>query len=210
MTNKDEFISPDKEEKDEENAPTNPEEQVNKEEEKKSLSPDEETKEDKEKEAPQAEESEEEDTEKVLLAQLEELKDSHLRLHAEYDNYRKRTMREKSDLLKYAAEKVVIDFLEVLDDFDRAIESIPQDDEVGSEMRSGIELIRDKMIAKLRGQGVKEMEVIGRPFDPEEHDAVAMVPTEDPKAKGTIIDCVQKGYTLADKVIRHPKVVVGQ
>lgn len=152
----------------------------------------------------------EEDAEKLLMNQIEELRDTHLRLRAEYDNFRKRTLREKSDLLKYAAEKVVVDFLEILDDFDRAIDNIPAEDESGKEMRQGIDLIRDKMIAKLRSQGVKEMEVLGEPFNAEEHEAIAMVPVDDPAKKGTVIDCVQKGYTLSDKVIRHPKVVVGQ
>ncbi len=160
--------------------------------------------------APMAESEEEEDPEALLISRLSELEDAHLRLRAEYDNYRKRTLKEKSDLLKYAAEKVVIDFLEVLDDFDRALESLPSEDEGNAETRRGIELIRDKMIAKLRGQGVKEMSVIGEPFDADAHEAIAMVPAPDPDKKGKVIDCVQKGYTLSDKVIRHPKVVVGQ
>ncbi len=160
--------------------------------------------------APDAEGEEEEDTEALLIQRLSELEDAHLRLRAEYDNYRKRTLKEKSDLLKYAAEKVVVDFLEVLDDFDRALESLPSEDEGNAETRRGIELIRDKMIAKLRGQGVKEMSVIGEPFDADAHEAIAMVPAPDPDKKGKVIDCVQKGYTLSDKVIRHPKVVVGQ
>ena len=153
---------------------------------------------------------EEEDTESLLLKQLEELKDTHLRLRAEYDNYRKRTLKEKSDLLKYAAEKVVVDFLEVLDDFDRALETLEKAGEGTDETMTGVRLIHDKMVSKLRSQGVKEMEVLGTPFEAEKHDAVAMVPVEEADKKGTVIDCIQKGYTLNDKVIRHPKVVVGQ
>ena len=159
-------------------------------------------------EAPETEEKEDEQT--ALLREIETMKETHLRLRAEYDNYRKRTIREKSDLLKYAAEKVIVDFLEVLDDFDRALENIPDEEPGAAEAKKGISLIHDKMISKLRSQGAKEMEVIGKPFDAEQHDAIAMVPVEEPERKGTVIDCVQKGYTLLDKVIRHPKVVVGQ
>ena len=163
-------------------------------------------------ETPETEASEEEetDTETLLLRQLEELKDTHLRLRAEYDNFRKRTLKEKSDLLKYGAEKVVIDFLEVLDDFDRALENLSATDGEANPALEGVTLIHDKMISKLRAQGVKEMEVLGEPFEADKHEAIAMVPVEEADKKGAIIDCIQKGYTLNDKVIRHPKVVVGQ
>ena len=163
-------------------------------------------------EAPEtkAPEEEETDTETLLLRQLEELKDTHLRLRAEYDNFRKRTLKEKSDLLKYGAEKVVVDFLEVLDDFDRALENLATGDGEANPLLEGVTLIHDKMISKLRAQGVKEMEVLGEPFEADKHEAIAMVPVEEADKKGAIIDCIQKGYTLNDKVIRHPKVVVGQ
>lgn len=154
-------------------------------------------------------EAEDQNTGEALVHELEELKDTHLRLRAEYDNFRKRTLREKADLIKYAGEKAVVDFLEVVDDFDRALNNIPETEE-NKVLRDGVELIRNKMIAKLKAQGVQEMEVIGMDFDAENHEAVAMVPADQDKNKGKIIDCIQKGYMLNDKVIRHPKVVVGQ
>ncbi len=151
----------------------------------------------------------EENKESLLAQELENLKDTHLRLRAEYENFRKRTLREKSDLIKYAGEKAISAFLEVVDDFDRALSNIPETEE-NKELRDGVELIRLKMLSKLKSQGVNEMEVIGKDFDAEEHEAVAMVPTDEQDKKGKVIDCVQKGYTLNDKIIRHPKVVVGQ
>lgn len=154
-------------------------------------------------------EAEDQNTGEALAHELEELKDTHLRLRAEYDNFRKRTLREKADLIKYAGEKAVVDFLEVVDDFDRALNNIPETEE-NKVLRDGVELIRNKMIAKLKAQGVQEMEVIGMDFNAENHEAVAMVPADQDKNKGKIIDCIQKGYMLNDKVIRHPKVVVGQ
>lgn len=157
---------------------------------------------------PEKEDAECQETE-ALAQELEELKDTHLRLRAEYDNFRKRTLREKADLIKYAGEKAIVDFLEVVDDFDRALSNIPETED-NKELRDGVELIRLKMLTKLKAQGVHEMEVIGEDFDAEHHEAVAMVPTDDQSKKGKIVDCVQKGYSLNDKVIRHPKVVVGQ
>lgn len=159
-------------------------------------------------ETPEKEDAECQGTE-ALAQELEELKDTHLRLRAEYDNFRKRTLREKADLIKYAGEKAIVDFLEVVDDFDRALSNIPETED-NKELRDGVELIRLKMLTKLKAQGVHEMEVIGEDFDAEHHEAVAMVPTDDQSKKGKIVDCVQKGYSLNDKVIRHPKVVVGQ
>lgn len=151
------------------------------------------------------EEKQEESTEE----QIERLKDQHLRLLAEYDNYRKRTLKEKSDLLKYGGEKVVLAFLDVLDDLDLALSNIQKSDSLEGVME-GVELIISKFTQTLKSQEVTEMDVIGTPFNPDIHDAVAMIPTEDKEMKGKVIDCVQKGYQLADKVIRHPKVVVGQ
>lgn len=144
-----------------------------------------------------------------LEQQLADLQDSFLRTRAEYDNYRKRTQKEKSDLLKYGGERVVLAFLEIIDDFDLALQNLEQA-ESKEGIVEGIELIYNKFIATLKAQKVAEMEVIGQDFDAEIHDAVAMIPTEDKSQKGKVIDCVQKGYQLDDKVIRHPKVVVGQ
>lgn len=144
-----------------------------------------------------------------LQKQLSELKDSHLRLMAEYDNFRKRTIKEKADLIKTGGERVLTHFLEVLDDFDRAKEHIKEDSSPAAVLE-GIELIHKKLVSVMKSQGVSEIGSIGQVFDPDIHEAVAMVPTEDPEQKGVVVDCIKKGYQLHDKVIRHPKVVVGQ
>ena len=143
-----------------------------------------------------------------LLDKFAELQDSYLRLRAEFDNYKKRTLREKSDLMKYGAERTVVTMLDVLDDFDRAVESMDQAADVDA-VKEGVLLVKDKFISALRSEGVHEMEVQGVDFDPELHEAVAMSDGTE-EQKGKIIDCVLKGYVLNDKVIRHPKVVVGK
>lgn len=152
---------------------------------------------------------EQEESKENFEEEIEKLKDQHLRLLAEYDNYRKRTLKEKSDLLKYGGEKVVVAFLDVMDDLDLALANIQKAESLEGVVE-GVELIISKFKQTLKSQEVSEIEVIGLPFDPEVHDAVAMLPTEDKEMKGKVLDCVQKGYQLADKVIRHPKVVVGQ
>lgn len=143
-----------------------------------------------------------------LQNKLDELQDSYLRLHAEYDNYRKRTIKEKSELIKSAGEKTVTAFLDVMDDFDLALKNIAQATSKEG-ITEGLELIHHKLISTLKTLGVNEMKVIGLDFNPEDHDAVAMVPATDDDQKGKIIECLQKGYTINDKVLRHPKVVVG-
>lgn len=145
----------------------------------------------------------------ALQEELNELKDAHLRVRAEYDNYRKRTLKEKSDLIKYGGEKTISGFLDIMDDLDLAIANIRKAETIEG-IVEGVELIQNKFIATLKSQGVNAMEVIGEVFDADKHEAVAMVSTEDEEQKGKIIDCIQTGYTLNDKVIRHPKVVVGQ
>lgn len=145
----------------------------------------------------------------ALKNELEELKDAHLRLRAEYDNYRKRTLKEKSDLIKYGGEKTIIGFLGIMDDLELALANIQKAEQIEG-IVEGVELIQSKFISALKAQGVNAMEVIGEEFDADKHEAIAMVPTEEKDKKGKIIDCIQTGYTLNDKVIRHPKVVVGQ
>lgn len=143
-----------------------------------------------------------------LLDKMSELQDSYLRLRAEFDNYKKRTLREKADLMKYGAERTLVTMLDVLDDFDRAVDSMESAGDVEA-VKEGVLLVRDKFQSALRSQGVHEMTVVGETFDPELHEAVAMSDGEEDQ-KGRIIDCVMKGYVLNDKVIRHPKVVVGK
>lgn len=172
--------------------------------------PDEEIQETETTDAPDTESGEdtEEDDQQQLLKELSELRDTHLRLRAEYDNYRKRTMKEKSDLIKYAGEKTVTAFLEVMDDFDLALKNI-EAAKTHEGTTEGLQLIQHKLTSTLKSLGVNEMNVVGEDFNPENHDAVAMVPATSDEQKGKIIDCVQKGYTLNDRVLRHPKVVVG-
>ena len=142
----------------------------------------------------------------------EELKDSYLRLMAEYDNYRKRTLREKADLIKSAGENILSGLLPVIDDFERGLDLMKKSAEKDEEKvdLEGVELIYNKFISFLNAQGVKSIETIGKDFDTEYHEAVTTIPAPSPEMKGKIIDCILKGYTLNDKVIRFAKVVVGE
>ena len=145
----------------------------------------------------------------ALQQKYEELNDMHLRLRAEFDNYRKRTMREKADLIKMGGEGALKNLLPVIDDFERALQNIPTTEEVKA-LREGVELIYTKFINYLGQQGVKAIEAVGKPFDTEEFEAIATIPAPQPDLKGKVIDCVQTGYVLYDKVLRHARVVVGE
>lgn len=139
----------------------------------------------------------------------EELNDSHLRLMAEFDNYRKRTLREKADLIKNGGENALSQLLPVVDDFERALQNIRTAEDIKA-VEEGVELIYSKFIAYLSQQGVKPMEAVGKPFDTETFEAVAIILAPEADMKGKVLDCIQTGYTLHDKVIRHAKVVVGE
>ena len=147
--------------------------------------------------------------EQDLKEKYEELNNSYLRLYAEFDNYRKRTLKEKTDLLKTASERVMVDILPVVDDFERALEVISKSDDVDS-VKKGVELIYDKFMSFLLKNGVKKMDVIGKPFDTEKHEALTTIPATEESTRDTIVDCVQPGYELGDKVIRFPKVIVAK
>ncbi len=136
-------------------------------------------------------------------------KDKYMRLSAEFDNYRKRTLREKMDLIAAGGEDVIKPLLGVMDDFDRAVAAMATAADVDS-VRQGVVLIRQKLADALRGKGVTEIEAVGQPLDTDLHEAVAQFPAPDEAMKGRIMDVVQKGYRLKDKVIRHAKVVVGE
>lgn len=138
-----------------------------------------------------------------------ELNNSYLRLHAEFDNYRKRTIKEKADLIKMGGERIFVDILPVIDDLERALENIDKTDDVKA-VKEGVELIYAKFLGFLSKHGVKEVESIGQAFDTERHEAITTIPAENEAAKDTIIDCIQKGYSLDDKVIRFPKVIVAK
>lgn len=139
--------------------------------------------------------------------EIAELKDAYLRKVAEFENYRKRTLKEKTELVLNGSEKAVTAVLPVLDDFERAMSDKTEDIE---SVRKGMDLIFSKFVKVLEGLGVKKIETEGKDFDVDFHEAVALVPGMGDDKKGKVIDCVQTGYTLNDKVIRHAKVAVGQ
>ncbi len=141
-------------------------------------------------------------------AEAEEWKDKYLRLSAEFDNYRKRTLREKMELIESGGEDVIKSMLAVMDDFDRALGAMQSASDVAS-VREGVELISQKMRDVLKSKGVSEIVAVGEALDTDLHEAVAKFPAGDDK-KGKVIDVVQKGYKLKDKVIRYAKVVVGE
>ncbi len=140
---------------------------------------------------------------------LAELQDKYLRLSAEFDNYRKRTLREKMDLSKTAGEEILVQILQVMDDFDRAMKLIHDARDVEA-VKTGIELIYQKLLDFLKIRGVKEIESLHKEFDTDFHEAVTKIPAPEKNLKGKVVDVVQKGYILHDKVIRYSKVVVGE
>lgn len=139
--------------------------------------------------------------------EIEQLKDQYLRARAEFENYRKRTIKEKAELILNGGEKTITAILPVLDDFERALADTTEDPEA---IKQGMELIFHKFVKTLEGLGVKKIETEDKPFDVDYHEAIAMVPGMGDDKKGMVIDCVQTGYMLNDKVIRHAKVAVGQ
>ena len=145
----------------------------------------------------------------ALQKKYNELNDSHLRLMAEFDNYRKRTLREKSELIKNGGESALTHLLPVVDDFERALQNIRSAEDIKA-VTEGVELIYSKFMSYLSHQNVKPIETVGEPFDAETSEAVAMIPAPEPDMKGKVLECVQTGSTLNDKVIRHAKVVVGE
>lgn len=142
-------------------------------------------------------------------AEIAELKDKYLRQVAEFDNYRKRTLKEKTELILNGGEKVLSALLPVLDDLERAAENMDKSDNI-EVLREGVNLITDKLVKTLSAQGLKKMETEGKEFDTDFHEAIALIPAQEDAQKGHVIDCVQAGYLLNEKVLRHAKVVVGQ
>ena len=142
-------------------------------------------------------------------AVIEEQKDKYLRLSAEFDNYRKRTMKEKAELILNGGEKSISSILPVIDDFERAIKTMETAKDVKA-VKEGFELIYNKFMAVMAQNGVKVIETKDQPLDTDYHEAIAVIPAPSEEQKGKILDCVQTGYTLNDKVIRHAKVVVGE
>lgn len=142
-------------------------------------------------------------------AQIEKDRNDYLFLMADFDNYRKRVTREKADLLKNAAERVLLGLLPIVDDFERGLAATENSSDA-ADVRKGMELIYSKLVKYLEANGVKAMETNGAPFDADYHEAIATIPAPTPDLKGKIIDTTQKGYMLNDKVLRHAKVAVGE
>lgn len=163
----------------------------------------------KQEEAPANEaEKQEQELEKAHTA-LEEQKDKYLRLSAEFDNYRKRTMKEKAELILNGGEKTITSILPIVDDFERALKNMETATDVAA-IREGVELIYNKFMSVLGQNGVKVIETKEQALNTDFHEAIAVIPAPQEELKGKILDCVQTGYTLNDKVIRHAKVVVGE
>ena len=144
-----------------------------------------------------------------LKEKLNEISDKHLRLQAEFDNFRRRTMKEKADLIKSGGESVLINILPIIDDFERALNSLKDvaDDDAG---KQGTTLIYNKFEEFLKQNNVKEIEALNQDFDVDLHEALTKIPAPDEKSKGKVVDVIQKGYLLNDKVIRFAKVVIGE
>ena len=144
-----------------------------------------------------------------LEEKLAEANDKYVRLAAEFDNYRKRTLKERMDMMKYGGEEVIKDLLPILDDLDRNAAAMEKTDDINV-VRQGISLIHNKLLQLLQQKGLSEIEAMGIDMDTDLCDAVTTIPAPDAKLKGKVVDVIQKGYMLSDKVIRHAKVVIGE
>ena len=162
-----------------------------------------------EQETPQNKEEQLADELKKATEIIEEQKDKYLRLSAEFDNYRKRTMKEKAELILNGGEKSITSILPVVDDLERALKNMETATDVQA-VKEGVELIYNKFMTTLGQNGVKAIETQDQPLNTDFHEAIAVIPAPEENKKGKILDCVQTGYTLNDKVIRHAKVVVGE
>lgn len=138
-----------------------------------------------------------------------EISEAHLRLMADFDNYRKRTIKEKADLIKNASERIITDFLPIVDNLERALASMEKAEDVKA-VAEGVNLIYTQIMQMLQGNGVSVIPTENLPLDTDMHDAITTIPAPTPELKGKIVDCVKKGYKLNDKVIRHSQVVVGE
>src|SRR6056297_566136 len=147
--------------------------------------------------------------EKTDQEKLQEMQDKYLRLTAEYDNYRKRTLKEKMELTKSAGEDILTGLLPVMDDFERALQSIDDSDDIEA-IKKGIHLIYSKFNEFLKQNGVKEIEAREEEFDTDRHEAISKIPAPSEELKGKVVDVVEKGYYLNDKVLRYSKVVIGE
>ncbi|KKX51937.1 MULTISPECIES: nucleotide exchange factor GrpE [Sphingobacterium] len=147
--------------------------------------------------------------EEKLSAEVAEAKDKYVRLSAEFDNYRKRTSKERVELIQSAGKDVITKLLSTVDDFDRALKAMETATDVES-IKTGIEIVNNKFRQTLEHQGLKEMDVVGKEFDADLQEAITAIPAPTPDLKNKVIDVIEKGYYLNDKVIRHAKVIIGQ
>lgn len=145
----------------------------------------------------------------VLKKELADINDKYLRLYSEFDNYRRRTSREKLEMAKTASESLIIELLPVLDDFERAIKSAEESEDCDA-VKDGMTLIYNKFNSILQKKGLVSIEAVGNDFDTDFHEAISYLPAPSEDKKGKVIEQVEKGYTLQDKVIRYSKVVIGQ
>jgi molecular chaperone GrpE len=160
-------------------------------------------------EANTEEQTEEGTAEQTMEEKYDELNDKFVRLYAEFDNFRRRTNKEKVDLISSASASILKDLVPVLDDFERALENNEKSDDIEA-VKEGVKLVAHKFKSLLESKGLKQMVAKGEPFDSEFHEAIANIPAPDESLKGKVVDDVEKGYLLNDKVIRFAKVVVGQ
>ena len=151
----------------------------------------------------------EEIVEKTDAEKLADINDKYLRLYSDFDNFRKRTIKEKADIISTASSSVIGDLLTVLDDFDRAILNNKKSEDLNG-LKEGFKLIHNKIYTILKGKGLEAVAATGEVFDSEIHEAITNIPAPTEADKGKVVDCVEKGYTLRGKVLRYPKVVVGQ
>jgi molecular chaperone GrpE len=149
------------------------------------------------------------ETKQKLLDELEEQKDKYVRLFAEFDNFKRRTSKERLELIQTAGKEVIVSLLQVLDDCDRAETQMQQTDDP-AQIKEGVQLVFNKLRKTLQGQGLKAMESVHTDFDVEKHEAITEIPVDDKNLKGKVVDEIEKGYYLNDKLIRFAKVVVGK
>ena len=149
------------------------------------------------------------ETKQKLRDELEEQKDKYVRLFAEFDNFKRRTSKERIELIQTAGKEVIVSLLQVLDDCDRAEMQMQQTEDV-NQVKEGVQLVFNKLRKTLQAQGLKAMESLHTDFDVEKHEAITEIPVDDKKLKGKVVDEIEKGYYLNDKLIRFAKVVVGK
>lgn len=157
----------------------------------------------------EVEATETENKKPTIEEEMSLLRDKYVRLHAEFDNFRKRNAKERVDLINTASRDVILDLLPVIDDFDRAIHANETNDDIKA-VKEGLNLIQQKMFRTLEGKGIKAMDSVGKKFDTDHHEAITQIPAPSKKLRGKVVDVVEKGYFLNDTVLRYAKVVVGQ